>query len=53
MLYGKARVTAIDSEGRYFVDDVGVGDLWFFPGGTAHSIEGPWPRRLRIPPRFL
>jgi oxalate decarboxylase len=43
MLYGKARVTAIDSEGRYFVDDVGVGDLWFFPGGTPHSIQGLGP----------
>ena len=43
MLYGKARVTAVDSEGRYFVDDVGVGDLWFFPGGTPHSIQGLGP----------
>ncbi|WP_246756997.1 cupin domain-containing protein [Bradyrhizobium neotropicale] len=43
MLYGKARVTAADSEGRYFVDDVGVGDLWFFPGGTPHSIQGLGP----------
>ena len=43
MLYGTARVTAVDSEGRYFVDDVGVGDLWFFPGGTPHSIQGLGP----------
>ncbi len=43
MLYGRARVTAVDSEGRYFVDDVGVGDLWFFPGGTPHSIQGLGP----------
>ena len=27
MLYGNARITAIDAQGRNFVDDVGVGDL--------------------------
>src|SRR5258708_7236091 len=27
MLYGTARITAIDAQGRNFVDDVGVGDL--------------------------
>ena len=40
MLYGSARITAIDAEGRNFVDDVGVGDLWYFPGGIPHSIQG-------------
>jgi len=43
MLYGTARVTAVDPDGRYFVDDVGVGDLWFFPSGTPHSIQGLGP----------
>jgi oxalate decarboxylase len=43
MLYGTARVTAMDPEGRYFIDDIGVGDLWFFPGGTPHSIQGLGP----------
>src|SRR6202140_3690199 len=40
MLYGTARITAIDPQGRNFVDDVGVGDLWYFPGGIPHSIQG-------------
>src|ERR1700736_2972545 len=40
MLYGSARITAIDANGRNFVDDVGVGDLWYFPGGIPHSIQG-------------
>jgi oxalate decarboxylase len=40
MLYGTARITAIDAEGRNFVDDVGVGDLWYFPPGIPHSIQG-------------
>jgi oxalate decarboxylase len=40
MLYGSARITAIDAQGRNFVDDVGVGDLWYFPAGVPHSIQG-------------
>lgn len=43
MLYGSARITAIDPQGRNFVDDVGVGDLWYFPGGVPHSIQGLGP----------
>jgi oxalate decarboxylase len=31
MIAGTAQVTAVDAEGRTFVDDVGVGDLWYFP----------------------
>src|SRR5437588_2359576 len=33
MLYGSARITAIDPEGRNSVDDFGGGDRWHFPGG--------------------
>src|SRR3954452_3344825 len=40
VLYGKARITAVDPQGRNFVDDVGIGDLWFFPAGVPHSIQG-------------
>jgi oxalate decarboxylase len=40
MLYGSARITAIDPQGQNFVDDVGVGDLWYFPSGVPHSIQG-------------
>src|ERR1700688_2070138 len=43
MLYGTARITAIDQDGNNFVDDVGVGDLWYFPGGMPHSIQGLGP----------
>jgi oxalate decarboxylase len=43
MLHGTARITAVDPDGRYFVDDVGAGDLWFFPSGTPHSIQGLGP----------
>ena len=40
MLYGSARITAVDQQGRAFVDDVHEGDLWLFPGGIPHSIQG-------------
>jgi oxalate decarboxylase len=43
MLYGSARVTAVDAEGRSFVDELGVGDLWYFPPGIPHSIQGLGP----------
>lgn len=40
MLAGAARITAVDAQGRNFIDDVGVGDLWNFPAGIPHSIQG-------------
>ncbi|HET7053430.1 MAG TPA: oxalate decarboxylase family bicupin [Solirubrobacterales bacterium] len=39
MLWGGARITAVDSEGNGFVDDVEEGDLWYFPAGIPHSIQ--------------
>lgn len=43
MLYGSARITAVDQEGRSFVSDVSRGDLWLFPPGVPHSIQGLGP----------
>ena len=43
MLKGNARITAVDELGRYFIDDVGEGDLWYFPPGIPHSIQGLQP----------
>jgi oxalate decarboxylase len=40
MLAGRARLTAIDPQGRNFIADVGAGDLWNFPKGVPHSIQG-------------
>jgi oxalate decarboxylase len=40
MLAGTARITAVDNDGRNFVADVGAGDLWYFPEGIPHSIQG-------------
>jgi oxalate decarboxylase len=40
MLNGRARISAIDQDGHNFLDDVGPGDLWNFPAGLPHSIQG-------------
>jgi len=43
MLYGSSRITAIDAQGKSFVADVKEGDLWYFPTGIPHSIQGLGP----------
>jgi oxalate decarboxylase len=40
MLGGNARVTVYSPDGTMFVDDVVEGDLWIFPAGYPHSIQG-------------
>lgn len=40
MIWGTARITSVDQQGRNFIADVGPGDLWFFPKGLPHSIQG-------------
>ena len=48
MLNGNARITAVDQEGKSFVSDVGQGDLWLFPPGIPHSIQGLGPDGCRF-----
>ncbi|MET1045935.1 MAG: cupin domain-containing protein [Hyphomicrobium sp.] len=43
MTNGRCRVTVLDPQGRAYVDDVGPGDLWFFPAGFPHSLQGLGP----------
>src|SRR5258706_624174 len=43
MLYGAARITAVDRDGKSFVADVKKNDLWYFPTGIPHSIQGLGP----------
>jgi len=43
MLYGTARVTVLNPDGTIFIGDVGDGDLWYFPAGYPHSIQGLGP----------
>ena len=40
MIAGSARLTAVDENGRNFAGDVAEGDLWYFPPGIPHSIQG-------------
>ena len=40
---GKCRITVLDWEGRPYVRDVGVNDLWYFPAGLPHSLQGLGP----------
>lgn len=40
VLQGRARISVVDQNGRNFVDDVGVGNIWNFPAGIPHSIQG-------------
>jgi oxalate decarboxylase len=39
VIAGSCRITILDEEGRLFLDDVEVGDLWYFPAGLPHSIQ--------------
>jgi oxalate decarboxylase len=40
MLDGRCRITILDEEGRAQVADVKTGDLWYFPPGLPHSLQG-------------
>jgi oxalate decarboxylase len=43
MLDGNARITLLNLDGTIFIDDVTKGDLWYFPAGHPHSIQGLGP----------
>jgi len=43
VLTGNARVTVMNPDGTMFIGDVGEGDLWLFPAGYPHSIQGLGP----------
>lgn len=40
MLWGRARISGVDQNGQNFLDDLGPGDMWNFPSGIPHSIQG-------------
>jgi oxalate decarboxylase len=43
MTYGNCRITVLDEVGRAYVADVKEGDLWYFPAGLPHSLQGLGP----------
>jgi oxalate decarboxylase len=40
VIRGWARITSVDQDGRNLIADLGRGDLWYFPPGLPHSIQG-------------
>jgi oxalate decarboxylase len=43
MLNGNCRLTALNIDGSTYVNDVTAGDLWYFPTGVPHSLQGLGP----------
>lgn len=43
MTNGNCRITVLDELGRPQVADVKTGDLWYFPAGLPHSLQGLGP----------
>ncbi|MBB6144428.1 oxalate decarboxylase [Silvibacterium bohemicum] len=39
VLTGTSRITVMQPDGKMYIDDVGPGDLWYFPAGFPHSIQ--------------
>ncbi|KAK6595590.1 Oxalate decarboxylase OxdD [Botrytis cinerea] len=37
---GSVRLQAVNDEGQTFVDDLSAGDVWYFPPGVPHSLQG-------------
>lgn len=40
MLEGSCRITVLDLEGGSYEDDISKGDIWYFPTGRPHSLQG-------------
>ena len=40
VISGQCRITVIDPQGRSEIKDFGPGDVWYFPRGHGHSIQG-------------
>jgi len=43
VLNGSARLSVLNPDGTVFLGDVEKGDLWYFPAGFPHSIQGLGP----------
>ncbi|KAF9531104.1 oxalate decarboxylase [Crepidotus variabilis] len=40
IIQGTTQVTSVNADGQNFVANVGPGDLWYFPPGVPHSLQG-------------
>jgi len=43
MLNGNCRVSVLNPDGTVFIGDLVKGDLWYFPAGFPHSLQGLGP----------
>ena len=37
---GRVLISAVDADGKYEVAELGLGDIWYFPKGVGHTIQG-------------
>ncbi|KAH6688017.1 oxalate decarboxylase oxdD [Plectosphaerella plurivora] len=37
---GEVLVSAVDEDGRYVNEKLSFGDIWYFPKGAAHTVQG-------------
>ena len=37
---GSVTISVVDEFGHHQVQTLGFGDIWYFPKGTAHTIQG-------------
>lgn len=51
IIEGSVRVTIVDPQGRLEIADFSKGDVWYFPRGHVHSIQGLGPGSLEA--KFL
>lgn len=40
VLFGRVLVSAVDEKGRHQTTELGFGDIWYFPKGQAHTVQG-------------
>ncbi|KHO01251.1 Bicupin, oxalate decarboxylase/oxidase [Metarhizium album ARSEF 1941] len=37
---GRITVSAVDEDGKYQAEELNYGDVWYFPKGVAHTVQG-------------
>ncbi|KID92689.1 Bicupin, oxalate decarboxylase/oxidase [Metarhizium guizhouense ARSEF 977] len=37
---GRVLVSAVDENGKYQAEELNYGDIWYFPKGVAHTVQG-------------
>lgn len=37
---GSVQVSAVDEHGNWQAETLGFGDIWYFPKGVGHTVQG-------------